>query len=81
MLILGISGLISADFEKVLLMQNPTTYEVSDIVGTYIYRQGILGSNRQSYATAVGMINNVLAFALIWVANWFSGKVGDTQLW
>lgn len=81
LLILGISGLISADFEKVLLMQNPTTYEVSDIVGTYIYRQGILGSNRQSYATAVGMINNVLAFALIWVANWFSGKVGDTQLW
>jgi len=81
LLILGISGLISADFDKVLLMQNPVTYEVSDIVGTYIYRKGILGSNSQSYSTAIGLINSVLSLLLIMGANWFSGKVGETKLW
>lgn len=43
MLILESGKIISSDFTKVLLLYNESTYETADIIGTYVYREGILG--------------------------------------
>ena len=51
--ILRVGDLLELGFEKIFLMYNPSTYEVADVVATYVYRRGIENLN-YSYATAVG---------------------------
>lgn len=80
LLILRLGSLLDVGFEKVLLMYNPGIYDKADIISTYIYRAGIEQSN-YSLGTAVGLMNSVIAFILIIVANQISKKVSETSLW
>lgn len=80
MLILNMGSMLSADVSKIILLYNPTTYETADVLNTYVYRQGLLGSN-YSYATAIGLFQGVVAFILVFGANLFSKKVSETSLW
>ena len=43
LLILRIPGIVHANFEKILLLYRPITYEVADVIQTYIYRKGAAG--------------------------------------
>ena len=80
-MILSVGQMIrNADTEKVLLMYNPQTYETADIIGTYVYRQGILGANF-SYAAAVGLLMSVVSFIFLYVTNLVSRRISDTSLW
>lgn len=80
LLILLIGKFMTVGDEKILLMYNPTTYETADVIGTYVYRKGILESNF-SYSAAVGLFKAVIAFTLLVIANGIARKVGDTKLW
>ena len=80
LLILRIGGLLSEGYEKTLLLYNPATYEVADIISTYVYRVGLLEQN-WSYSTAIGLFNSVINFSLLIVANSISRKVSETSLW
>ncbi|MGM7719804.1 ABC transporter permease [Metabacillus sp. Hm71] len=80
LLILLIGKFMTVGDEKILLMYNPTTYETADVIGTYVYRKGILESDF-SYSAAVGLFKAVIAFALLVIANGIARKVGDTKLW
>jgi len=80
LLILAIGHLLSVGTEKVLLLYNPAIYEVSDVIGTYIYRDGILGAN-YSFSTAVGLFSSVIGFVLLIMANQISKKVNEVSLW
>ncbi|UKS25698.1 ABC transporter permease subunit [Paenibacillus sp. HWE-109] len=80
MLILNMGSMLSADVSKIILLYNPTTYETADVLNTYVYRQGLLGSN-YSYATAIGLFQGLVAFILVFGANLFSKKVSETSLW
>lgn len=80
LLILLIGKFMTVGDEKILLMYNPTTYETADVIGTYVYRKGILESNF-SYSAAVGLFKAVIAFTLLIIANGIARKVGDTKLW
>lgn len=79
-LILSIGGLIGSDTEKVLLMYNSYTMDRADVIGTYVYRLGLLGA-QFSYTTAVGLFINTINFMLVFVANWISRKLTDYSLW
>lgn len=79
MLILAIGGLMSLGYEKVLLLYNETIYETADIIGTYVYRKGMIGG-QYSFSAAVGMFNSVVNFILLISANWFSKKVQGSGL-
>lgn len=63
-------------FEKVFLMSSPATYEVSDVLSTYVYRQGILNSDF-SYSAAVGLFNNIVALLFVLLANKIAKKLGE----
>lgn len=80
LLILLIGKFMTVGEEKILLMYNPTTYETADVIGTYVYRKGILESNF-SYSAAVGLFKAMIAFTLLVIANSIARKVGDTKLW
>ena len=43
----------------VLLMYNEATYEVADVISTYIYRASLLNADF-SYGTAIGLFNCVI---------------------
>lgn len=80
MLILRIGGMMSSNTDKVLLLQLPITYEVSDVIGTYVYRRGLVMSE-YSFSTAVDLFNNVINIILLVIANTVSRKVSENSLW
>jgi putative aldouronate transport system permease protein len=80
LLILNIGSLMSMGAEKVLIMYNPLTYETADVIATYVYRTGLIDS-QFSFATAVGLFNSLINFALLIVANRISRRVSEVSLW
>ncbi len=80
MLVLRLGHLLTVGFEKVLLMYSPATYETADIISTYVYRVGLLNVN-YSYASAVGLMNNVVNLALVVMANSLSRRTTEASVW
>lgn len=80
LLIFSVSGILGSDFQKIILLYNPDTYEVADVIGSYTYREGVLGA-RFEYATAIGLFMSVISFILLSLANLISRKVAEVSLW
>lgn len=80
LLIFAIGGLLSANSEFILLMYNPAIYETSDVIATYVYREGLIGGNF-SYGTAVGLFTSIINFVLLYIANGVSREYTDHSLW
>ncbi len=80
LLIFSVSGILGSDFQKIFLLYTPGIYSVADVIGTYTYREGILGA-RFEYTTAIGLFNSLVAFVLLATANLISRKVSETSLW
>jgi len=83
MLILRMGSVLTIGFEKVYLMQNSLNLSTSDLISTYVYTVGLSsqGTGDFSYATAIGMFNNVIEFILVVIVNKISKKVSETSLW
>ena len=79
MLIMRIGGLMNANQEKILLLYNPLIYETSDVIGTFVYRKGLLEAD-YGYSTAVGLFNSIVNVVLLFVANGVSRKYSETSL-
>lgn len=79
-LIMAIGSIMGVGFEKVFLMQNSLNLTQSEIISTYVYKRG-LHDMQYSFATAVGLFNSVVNFILLFIANKFSQKFGETSLW
>jgi len=80
LLILNVSSLVNVGFERIFLMQNSFNIGVSEVLSTYIWRVGVAGGN-YSFSAAAGLFNNLIAFALILIANYAARKAGETSLW
>ncbi len=81
MLIIKIGNMLQVGYERVILLYQPSTYETADVLSTYIYRLGLTGSSDFSTATAAGLFNSVIGFALVISANKISKKTSETVLW
>jgi putative aldouronate transport system permease protein len=79
-LIMAIGGILGTNTDLILLLYHSATYEVSDVIGTYVYRLGILGGEF-SYTTAVGLFMSVIGFILTFTANRISNRLTDFGLW
>ena len=80
LLIMRLGHVMDAGYETILLLQNNANLETSDVIGTYVYRRGLKGGE-YSYATAVGMFQSVIGFAMVIFANWLSRTYSETSLW
>ena len=79
--ILSIGSILNVGYQKVLLMQNATNKQVSEVIDTFVYNSGIAaGLPNYSYTTAVGMFKSVICLILIVLANQISKKISDTSL-
>ena len=79
-LILRVGQIMSIGFEKAYLMQTALNLDASEIIPTYVYRQGLIGA-QFSFASAVGLFNSVINFVLIIAVNRFARKVSEYSLW
>ncbi|MDI4649099.1 ABC transporter permease [Cohnella hashimotonis] len=80
LLILQIGHFMSVGTDKILLLYNSSTYETADVIGTFVYRKGILESNF-SYSSAVGLFNALINFTLLVLANAISRRTSENKLW
>ncbi len=80
MLIMRMGQMLNVGYEKILLLENSMTREVSEVISTYNYRRGI--ENQQwSYSAAVGLFNTVINLILVETSNFISRKVNGYGLW
>ena len=80
MFLLQVGNVIRIAPDKTLLLYQPSTYEVADIIGSYVYRVGIENRN-YSYAAAVGLFESVLAAVILFTTNKIAQKKTGTSLW
>ena len=78
-LLLKVAVILNYNFEKIHLLYSIPTYEVGDILSTYVYRIGI-EQGRISYTTAISLFNSVVGFLLLIVCNAISRKFGGNNL-
>ena len=79
LLIFAVGGIVGNDYQKILLMQSPLTYETSDVISTYVYREGILGGS-YSYTTAINLFTSLISLFFILVTNWVARKAGESSI-
>jgi len=80
LLLLKIGDMLEVGYELIVLLYNPNTYLTADVIGTYVYRRGILDAN-YSFASAVGLFQSVMGLILIMTANKLARKYSETSLW
>lgn len=80
MFIMNIGKMVKVGYESILLLYQPTTYPVADVISTYSYRIGIENGN-YGLATAAGLFEAVVALILVSIANKISKRVSETSLW
>lgn len=66
-------------FEPILVLQNPLVYQVSDVIGTYTYRVGLVQGD-YAYAAAVGLFKSVMSLILVIIANSLSKRVRNSSV-
>ncbi|MEG6613338.1 ABC transporter permease subunit [Pseudoclostridium thermosuccinogenes] len=79
-LIFACGGIMNVGFEKVFLMQNSLNREVSDVIATYVFEQGLIRA-QYSYSTAIGLFNTIVNIILLITVNKIAKKLTDTSLW
>ena len=79
MLIMQMGSIATVSYEKVFLMQNDLNMAVSEVISTYVYKRGLVNNN-YSFATAVGLFNNLINVAMLVIANTVSKKFSETSL-
>ncbi|BDF45768.1 sugar ABC transporter permease [Lachnospiraceae bacterium] len=80
MFILRMGTLLSVGYEKILLLYTPTTYEVADVISTYVYRRGLLEAD-YSYSTAISMFNSIFNVIFLLATNKISKKMSGISLY
>ena len=78
--LMKIGRVLDVGYETIVLMYNPSIYSTADVIGTYVYRRGIL-NGEYSFASAVGFFQSVIGLMLVLFANKIAKKTSETSLW
>lgn len=82
LLIMQCGSVLSIGYEKIYLMQNNLNSSVSEVISTYVYKQGIAATTPQySYATAIGLFVSLINIILLLIVNKVTGKLSGSSLW
>lgn len=80
LLIMNLGHIMNVGFEKIILLYNPSTYVVSDVISTFVYRRGLEGAE-YGFASAVGLFNSLVNFTFLIIVNKISKRVSEIALW
>ncbi len=78
--LLRLGTILDAGFGQIFVTYSLPVYSVSDVIDTWVYRQGILGF-QFGLATAVGLFKGFIGLALIVVANRVARKLAGNGLY
>ncbi|WP_303975444.1 sugar ABC transporter permease [Streptococcus merionis] len=76
--ILAAGNIMSVGYEKAFLMQTSLNLTASEIISTYVYKQGLVSGN-YSYSTAVGLFNTIINVILLIVVNKIVQRINDGE--
>ena len=65
LLIMSVGGVLSAGFDQIFNLYNPTVYKYADILDTYIYRETFQSYRNPGIGTAIGLFKSVVSFILV----------------
>ena len=76
LLILNMGSILNVGYEKVFAMQNQNNIGMSEIISTYAYKVGLVGSFPDfSYSTAIGLFQSIVGLILILLTNLIADKL------
>lgn len=82
LLIMRCGSLLNVGYEKVFLLQNPMNQTASEVVNTYVYKQGLTsGLPQYSSATAIGLFVSVINMIILLIVNRISDLISGNSLW
>ncbi|HML47082.1 MAG TPA: ABC transporter permease subunit [Clostridia bacterium] len=77
--ILRMGSILSVGSDKILLLYQPLTYEVADVISTFNYRRGLVDAD-YSFGTAVGLFNSAVNIFFLLLTNTISRRVSENSL-
>ncbi len=78
--IMNCGSIMNVGFEKVFLMQNNLNLSASEVISTYVYKQGLQGL-QFSYSAAIGLFNSAVNMIILVIVNRIARRMGETSLW
>lgn len=82
LLIMSCGSLLSVGYEKVYLLQNSMNLNASEVINTYVYKQGLTSTLPQySSATAIGLFVAIVNLILLATVNGVTGRLSGSSLW
>jgi len=72
-------GLVGSNFEQSYLLGNAMNNERSEILQTYAFKMG-LAQGRYAYATAIDLLQSIIAIILVFGSNYMSKKITKNSL-
>ncbi|WP_261800294.1 sugar ABC transporter permease [Paenibacillus sp. PAMC21692] len=79
MLILAMGRVMEVGFDQVYMLQNSTVSNISEVISTYIYKIGLMGS-QFSLTAAMGLFESMVSLILVLIANAIARRYGN-GLW
>lgn len=80
MFIMRCGHVISVGFEKVYLMQYSMNTDVSEVISTYVYKNGMNNFKNFSYGSAIGLFNTVINVTLLLMVNKITDKLTSGEI-
>lgn len=81
LLILQLGNILrGAGTEQILLFYSPPVYNISDVIDTWVYRQG-LGKLEYSLGSAVSLFQSTFGFVLVLICNKLANKYAGVGIW
>ena len=78
--ILRCGSMIAVGFEKAYLLQSTVNLSTSEVISTYVFKNGMNSFKNFSYGSAVGLFNTVINLILLIAANKTTKKMTDNEV-
>jgi len=76
---LSLGRVLDAGFDQIFNLYNPLVYSKGDIIDTFVYRVGLLGS-QYSFATAIGFFKSIIGFIMIVISYRLAYKLANYRI-
>jgi len=81
LLIMRCGQVLNVGYEKVYLLQNSMNIEASEVISTFVYKQGLTeGLPQYSYSTAISLFISIVNLILLLSVNKITGKLSGSSL-
>jgi len=80
-LVMNLGSILSAaGTEQILLFYGPSNYAVSDVIGTWVYRQG-LGKLEYGLSSALAMFESTVGLMMVLISNALARRFAGVGIW